>query len=351
MTKNILPAFLSVQGYRLNDDEKRLFAKSNPLGVCLFAKGCTNVCDKEQLSALCKEIKETIGREDVLIATDQEGGRVRRLCEPKFTPLTEQMSLTSPELARLHAFLASFDLKNCGINVNFAPVLDTYYTFSSDVLKGRCFGGDKEKIALLGKAMIEEYMSNGICPCIKHLPGHGRAQSDPHLELPVIEDDINTLQQDFYPFQKLNKAPMGMVAHLLLTSIDAFNPSGESKTIIKEIIRGIIGFNGFLVSDALMMHALKGSISERANRAIAAGCDAVCLGNADFSANEELAQSKLFLSDAAAERLQNIQKIIARTMQTQSYEQVKNKYCAALKNIISYSSEYDATEILNRIRK
>ena len=351
MTKPILPAFLSVQGYHLSDDEKRLFAQSNPLGVCLFAKGCANVQNKEQLSSLCREIKETIGRGDVLIAVDQEGGRVRRLCEPEFTPLAEQAALTSPELARLHAFLAAYDLKNCGINVNFAPELDICYPFSSNVLKGRCFSGNKEQITELGKAMADEYAANGVCPCLKHLPGHGRAQSDPHLELPAVHDDIKTLEQDFYPFRMLNNAPMGMAAHLLLTAIDGVHPSSESKTVIQNIIRQAIGFKGFLVSDALMMQALKGSITERAERAVNAGCDAVCLGNADFTANQELAQSKIFLSDKAAERLHNVQKIIARPLQPQSYEQAKNKYCATLKNIISYNSEYDATEVLSRIRK
>ena len=351
MTKTILPAFLSVQGYRLSDDEKRLFEQSNPLGVCLFAKSCNNVQNKEQLKSLCREIKETIGRNDVLIAIDQEGGRVRRLTEPEFTPLTEQAALVTPELARIHAFLAAYDLKNCGININFAPVLDICYPFSSNVLKGRCFSGDEKNIAEQGKAMVNEYLANGICPCIKHLPGHGRAKADPHLELPVIDDDFETLRQDFYPFKKLSYAPMGMAAHLLLTKIDSSNPSSESPIVIRKIIRQFIGFSGFLVSDAIVMQALKGSIVERAQRSLAAGCDAVCLGNAGYEANSELAAGKIAMSDKALERLQKISEIISKPLSVQSYEQQKNKYCAALKNIISYNSEYDATEILSRIRK
>lgn len=351
MTKTILPAFLSVQGYRLSDDEKRLFEQSNPLGVCLFAKSCNNVQNKEQLKSLCREIKETIGRNDVLIAIDQEGGRVRRLTEPEFTPLTEQAALLTPELARIHAFLAAYDLKNCGININFAPVLDICYPFSSNVLKGRCFSGDEKNITELGKAMVDEYSANGICPCIKHLPGHGRAKADPHLELPVIDDDFETLRQDFYPFKKLSYAPMGMAAHLLLTKIDNSNPSSESPIVIQKIIRQFIGFSGFLVSDAIVMQALKGSIVERAQRSLAAGCDAICLGNAGYEANSELAAGKIAMSDNALERLQKISAIISKPLSVQSYEQQKNKYCAALKNIISYNSEYDATEILSRIRK
>lgn len=351
MTKPILPAFLSVQGLQLSDEEKRLFAKCNPLGVCLFAKGCANVQNPQQLKKLCQEIKEVIGRDDVLIAVDQEGGRVRRLVEPEFTPLAEQQKLTTPDLVRQHAFLAAHDLKNCGINIDFAPVLDICYKFTSSVLQGRCFAGNEKQIAVLGQAMVDEFIANGICPCVKHLPGHGRAQSDPHLELPVINAGLDTLQQDFYPFKQLKNAPMGMVAHLLLTQIDNLRPSSESPAVIHDIIRTEIGFSGFLVSDAIMMRALNGSIAERAKRTLAAGCDAVCLGNTGFSDNVELADSGLILSDEAAERLSAVQKIIRQPLKHSDYEQIKNKYCATLKNIISYNSEYDATEVLNRIRE
>lgn len=351
MTKPILPAFLSIQSFALSDAEKRLLEQSNPLGICLFAKGCANIQNPIQLKKLCQDIKEAIGRADVLIAVDQEGGRVRRLVEPEFTPLAEQEKLTTVDLVRQHAFLASHDLKNSGINVNFAPVLDICYDFTSNVLKGRCFSGNAAEIAILGKAMTEEYISNGICPCVKHLPGHGRAKTDPHLELPIIEENLKTLEKDFLPFKELNNAPMGMMAHLLLKSVDKSYPSSESPIIIKKIIREMIGFKGFLVSDAIVMQALKGSVIERAQRSLAAGCDAVCLGNAGFNATLELAQSGLILSDNALERLSNIQKIITQPLKNLSYEQIKNKYCATLKNIITYNSEYDATEVLSRIRK
>lgn len=349
MTKPILPAFLSVQGFSLSEAEKKLFAKSNPLGVCLFARGCANVQNKEQLKKLCQEIKETIGRENVLIAVDQEGGRVRRLTEPEFTPLTEQAALVTPELAKMHADLAANDLKTCGINVNFAPILDLFYPFTSAVLKGRCFGGDEKQAANLGREMVDEYMANGICPCIKHLPGHGRAKTDPHLELPVVSETAAELEQDFYPFRQLNDTPMGMAAHLLLTAIDAENPASLSPIVIQQIIREKLGFGGFLVSDAIMMRALKGDMAERAKRAIQAGCDAVCLGNAGFEDNQCLADSGLVLSDEGAERLAKIDRIISRPLQKLNYVQLKNKYCTELKNIISYNSEYDATEVLSRI--
>lgn len=349
--KPILPAFLSVQGATLSDDEKRLLAGYNPLGVCLFAIGCANVQNKEQLKNLTKQIKETIGRDDVLIAVDQEGGRVRRLPEPQWTPVASQAQIKSVATASWHARLISRDLKESGINVNFAPVLDVLYPETNAVLKSRCFNGSPEKVAKWGAAMLKAYERCGVSPCIKHMPGHGRGAADPHLQLPVINASLAELMTDFYPFQQLKNAPMGMVAHVILSAIDKKNPATCSAKVIKNIIRQKIGFNGLLVSDAIVMKALQGTVAERAHKCIEAGCDVVCLGNADFAANSELCRSGLTMSDAALERLQNIRKIINKPLPQANYAYLQNKYCGRLKNIISYNSEYDATEVLNRLRK
>lgn len=346
--KKILPAFLSCQGARLSDDEKRLFERYNPLGVCLFSKICANVESAEQIRALVNDIKQAVGRDNVLIAIDQEGGRVRRLTEPEFTPVTSQQDITTVEQAQQHTYLISHDLKKCDINVNFAPVLDTPYEQTSKALLSRCF---KENIATLGKAMVDEYIKNGICPCIKHLPGHGRGVADPHLELPVITENLSELQADFAPFKALNKTPMGMVAHIVLSAVDPDYAASISPKIINEIIRGQIGFTGFLVSDAIMMQALHGTIGERSEAVIKAGCDAVCLGNADFAANEAVCQSKIELTDEAEQRLEPIWQIVCKDDDFKQYEHIKNKYCTAFKNIISYNYQYDATEVLNRLRK
>lgn len=346
--KKVFPAFLSCQGTRLSDDEKRLFERYNPLGVCLFSKFCANIESPEQVRNLVQDIKEAVGHDNVLIAVDQEGGRVRRLTEPKFMPVAAQQDLTTVELAKQHAYLISKDLHDCGINVNFAPVLDKLTPQTSNVLQGRCFDGN---IAELGRAMVDEYIRQGICPCIKHMPGHGRAAVDPHLELPIINEDLTVLQEDFAPFQALSDAPMGMAAHIMLTAVDAQNATTFSAKVIREIIRGKIGFGGVLVSDAIMMQALKGTIAERAERAIAAGCDVICLGNAEFEANQELCVSKAEMTDEAAERLNKVFQLLENKPDYSNYEYVKNKYCATLKNIISYNYDYDATEVLNRLRQ
>lgn len=343
----IFPAFLSCQGKRLNEDEKRLFSEYNPLGVCLFSKFCENIRDKEQVRALVGDIKEATGRDDVLVAVDQEGGRVRRLLEPEFTAVAAQQSINSPEMAAMHAYLVSSDLKSCGINVNFAPVLDVMTEKTSDVLKGRCFDNN---IAELGKVMVDEYIKNGICPCVKHMPGHGKAAVDPHLSLPVIDESLDELQTDFTPFKALQNAPMGMVAHIVLTAIDAQNAATVSPKVIKEIIRKEIGFSGLLVSDAIVMKALQGTVPEKARKSVAAGCDVICLGNTDFATNRELCESGITMSAEAQSRLQKIFDIIDKKVEFAEYEQIKNKYCANLKNIITYDYNYDATEVLNRLR-
>ena len=349
MEKPVLPAFLSVQGASLSDDEKRLFEKYNPLGVCLFSYKCENVKSRVQLRALCRQIKEVIGRDDVLIAVDQEGGRVRRLCEPEFSPLAGQSSLKTLAQAKNHAYLAASDLKDVGINVNYAPVLDVEYSYTSNALRGRCFSADNKKVAKLARAMNDAYIKYGICPCVKHLPGHGRAENDPHLELPVVKASIKELQSDFYPFKMLSYASMGMVAHLVLSAIDDKNPATESKTVINEIIRKEIGFKGLLVSDAIMMNALKGSISERAKRVFEAGCEVICLGNSDFKENQELCDTGLVMSDSALEKLKKIVEICKIELKFANYAKVQKKYCEMQKNIISYEHKYDATEVLNRL--
>jgi len=347
MSKDIFPAFVSCQSTTLSDEEKYLFERTNPLGVCLFAVGCTNVESKKQLKRLTKEIREVIGRDDVLIAVDQEGGRVRRLLDPEFTPVAAQQKIKTEKQARQHAYLISTDLKSCGVNVNFAPVLDIEYKTTAKVLQGRCFPGDEFAVAELGKASVEEYLKNGVCPCLKHLPGHGRGKCDPHLELPVVNEKIEELAKDFYPFKQLNKTPLGMVAHIILAEADRENPASVSAKVIREIIREQIGFSGLLISDAIIMHALKGSISERARSVLSAGCDIICLGNADFKTNRELLAENLVLTDEAREKVALLRGVLARQPDYSGYEYVKNNYCELAENIVTYDSVYDATEILS----
>lgn len=358
MDRPILAAMLSIDGKNLTSEEKSFFEKSNPLGVTLFSR---NIENKIQIKNLCKEIKETIGRDDVLIAVDQEGGRVRRLAEPEFSPYEAQITLgkiaekydekTAERIIKIHASLISNDLQLCGINWNYAPCIDIAYPETSAVLKSRCFGSDEKRVAAYGKIMVDEYCSNGIIPCIKHIPGHGRANVDPHLELPVLNIPLSELEKDFYPFKQLSYAPAGMTAHIIVSAVDDKNPITQSKKAIQELIRGLIGFRGFLISDAIDMHALKGSLPDRGKNAINAGCDAVCYCGGQLSVMKELAKSCGFLTDNSMIRFAKMQNILKNTTQSSDYPLLSAEYNEILGHIEKYRDDYDATEILNKIIK
>ena len=351
MQKNILAALLSVKGHNLSDHEKYLFEKYNPLGVTLFAR---NLFSVEQTINLVKSIKETIGRNDVLIALDEEGGRVERLAQIGFDLHASQniLGLTDDKkITKLHARLIAANMKKIGANLNFAPVLDVGYSDITIALKNRCFGIDKEKIAQHGKILCEEYINEGICPCIKHIPGHGRAVNDPHKELSAINCSIDQLENDFYPFQQLKNMPMAMSAHILLTQIDNKNPITVSPKGIKEIIRDFIGFNGFLISDAIDMHALKGNIIQKAKASWQAGCDGICYCLADAAEMEELCKNGKYLDDISLERYETIKKIICNKKNTIILDNQKKEYYSAISGFTEELVNYDAITVLHQLKE
>lgn len=355
MKKPILAAMLSCHTTKLKESEKFLFSDVNPLGVTLFGR---NIENKAQLKELIRSIKESIGREDVLIAVDQEGGRVRRLAEPEFSPYLSQSAIGSMlpkknalETAKLHAALISHDMKECGFNLNYAPVLDLVFSETTAAIVSRSFGNDEKLTAELGKLMVDEYIGNGILPCIKHMPGHGRAAVDPHLNLPRLPQSLDELAKDFYPFQQLCYAPVGMTAHIVIEAVDNQHPVTQSKKAIDEIIRGIIGFDGFLISDAIDMKALKGSLTERTEASLAAGCDAVCcsFGNADYL--YEVCSKCRYLSDKSMIRFAKLKNIINNKISTGNTAALKKRYHELSGKVEKYDDDYDATEVLNKMQQ
>ncbi len=354
MTKPIMAAILSCKETKLSDEEKEFFARSNPLGINIFAR---NIASKCQLQELIKEIKETIGREDVLIAVDQEGGRVRRLIEPDFRSYASAATLGSlpqpqaEKAARLHASLICDDLQETGINVNYAPVLDITCPDTSPVLKSRCFGNNPSITAALGKIMVDEYINRGISPCIKHMPGHGRASVDPHLNLPVINAALHELEKDFYPFRQLNYSPMGMTAHIIVSAIDECLPVTQSAQSIQTLIRDIIGFDGFLVSDAIDMKALKGTAGEKARASITAGCDCVCYAFGELDEMKDIAANCPPLNDKSLERFAKVRAVISRPAAAKEDTVARaEEYAQIIGSVAAYQETYDATEVLNRMR-
>lgn len=357
MEKPLLAAFLSVSGTSLNDEEKRLINKYNPLGISLFNR---NIQNKQQLKQLLSEIKETAENNNIILAVDQEGGRVRRLGEPEFRPyagqqtlgrLAEEISENAAETAvSLQAALISHDLSELGINMNYAPVLDVRYPDTSPVLASRIFSSDAKLTAKLGSIMAKEYIRRGIIPCIKHMPGHGRAQTDPHLNLPVISASFDELKNDFLPFQKLANAPAGMTAHIILSCIDSQNPATQSPRVISEIIRQYIGFRGFLISDAVDMHALKGSIGEKTKASVAAGCDAVCYCGGKIEELHEVCANAGYLADKSFERFAEMQKTLYNSVED-NVSELGRRYEEITGQIEPYLETYDATEVLFKMQQ
>lgn len=352
MMKPILATMLSVSGPVLTDSEKRILETYNPLGITLFKR---NIETLSQVATLTQSVREVIGRENVLIGVDQEGGRVCRFMPPLAPDFVSQYSIGTlsgqeqRELSSLQAKLIASVLKPCGINLNYAPCLDVCYEQTAPVLKSRCFSENEKVVANLGHVLIDSYKKAGIIPCMKHLPGHGRVVVDPHLHLPILNESVLELEKDFYPFQKNASAcPMGMTAHIVVSGIDSQYPITQSKRGIDILIRQKIGFDGFLISDAIDMHALKGSLKERTQLSLEAGCDAVCYCMGETIGLFEVCQSAKPLTEKALERLNRCFSVVERDVVISDNDFVR--YQELTQNIQTLDTDYDAVEVLHQLK-
>ncbi|MET3664529.1 beta-N-acetylhexosaminidase [Caulobacter sp. 1776] len=283
-------AILGCAGTTLTADEVALFKDVKPWGFILFKR---NIADPEQVRALTAALRATVGRDDAPILIDQEGGRVARLQPPHwriyppgraYGELVANDPLTAREITRLGSRLIAHDLRSLGINVDCVPVLDVPDPKGHEIIGDRAYGDTPEQVATLGRAAAEGLLAGGVLPIIKHIPGHGRAMSDSHLELPVVKAKLLELEiRDFAPFRVLSDMPMAMTAHVVYTAIDRKNPATTSKKAIKKIIRESIGFDGLLMSDDLSMKALSGDFKQRAKDSLSAGCDVVLHCNGDMA--------------------------------------------------------------------
>jgi beta-N-acetylhexosaminidase len=331
----MLAAFLGLSGLALSEDERAFFRDADPAGFILFAR---NVADRAQLRALTDALRDLSGRADLPILIDQEGGRVARLRPPswpdfpaawRFSELYDKAPISAIEAARVNGEALALTLAEAGVNVDCYPVLDLRHQGAHDVIGDRAFGAEPMRVAALGRAALDGLAAGGVCGVIKHMPGHGRARADSHEELPVVDASEEDLAADLAPFRALRDAPMGMTAHLLYTAWDSERPATLSPTIIADIIRARIGFDGLLMSDDLGMEALSGTPAWRAQAAIAAGCDVALHCSGVLADSREVAGAAGEMSAAASERL-------ARAMaptgngSTQSYEALAAKRDALL---------------------
>ena len=285
-----------VAGLAISAEERAFLRDADPWGFILFKR---NIGTPDQVRALVDSMRETVGRADAPVLVDQEGGRVQRLGPPhwpSYPPGAHYGRLydRDPEeglaAARLGARLIASDLAALGITVDCLPIADVPVSEADPVIGNRAYGTTAEKVAAIGAAVAEGLMQGGVLPVLKHIPGHGRATADSHHRLPVVGTDRETLQSsDFAAFRPLAKLPLGMTAHVVFTAFDPVAPATTSGTMVHEVIRGFIGFDGLLMSDDLSMNALSGTLAERARATLAAGCDVVLHCNGTLVERQDVA--------------------------------------------------------------
>ncbi|MEQ1930247.1 MAG: beta-N-acetylhexosaminidase [Parvularculaceae bacterium] len=302
-------AIYDCEGARPTEDERAFFREADPWGFILFGRHCESA---ESVRRLCTELRECVGRAAPILI-DQEGGRVARMKAPAFPAHLAPAAFgalwkASPglarEAARLNAFLLGRMGSDLGVDINCAPMIDVPQDGANAAVIGdRALSGDPRIVAELGRAIMEGLLDGGALPVIKHMPGHGRATVDSHHDLPRVAAGIEALRTiDFAPFRALKDAAIGMTAHVVYEAIDPDRPATLSPTVIADVIRGEIGFDGLLLSDDLKMKALGGPLGARAGAAVAAGCDVALCCNYSLTDRVAAAKSVPELGGASARR-------------------------------------------------
>lgn len=284
-------AFITgVSGTALTDEERAFLRDQRPWGFILFKR---NIETPDQVIRLVEEIRSAVGLPEAPVLIDQEGGRVQRLQPPQwpsyppgavFSALYEIDREAGLEAARLSARLIAADLADLGITVDCLPLADVPVPGADSVIGNRAYGTTPGQVAAIARAVTNGLAQGGVLPVLKHIPGHGRATADSHFQLPTVDTPAAELAKtDFAAFAPLADLPMAMTAHVVFSALDPAQPATTSATIIEQVIRGTIGFQGLLMSDDVSMNALQGSIAERTRASLAAGCDVVlhCNGKLD----------------------------------------------------------------------
>jgi len=303
-------AFITgVSGPELNRAEREFIRSQRPWGFILFKR---NIEAPKQVIQLVNELRNELAQPDAPVLIDQEGGRVQRLAPPHWPVYPAGAALgrlydVDPALglraARLSARLIAADLSDLGVSVDCLPLADVPVAGADAVIGDRAYGTEPGKVAAIARAVAEGLEQGGVLPVLKHIPGHGRATTDTHFRLPEVDTARAELERtDFAAFQPLADLPMAMTAHVVFSALDPAHPATTSATIIHQVIRGVIGFQGLLMSDDVSMNALAGSIAERTRAILAAGCDMVLHCNGKLDEMREVARETPELSGTALER-------------------------------------------------
>ena len=293
----------------LNADEREFIRSERPWGFILFRR---NVETPAQVAKLLVDLRSTLGEPDAPVLIDQEGGQVQRLRPPHwplypagaaFGDLYDIDPVLGLSAARLSARLIAADLTDLGVTVDCLPLADVPVPGADDVIGDRAYGAEPGKVAAIARAVTDGLEQGGILPVLKHIPGHGRATADSHLKLPTVDTPRKQLERtDFAAFRPLADLPMAMTAHVVFSALDPAHPATTSATIIEQVIRGVIGFQGLLMSDDLGMNALQGSFAERARAVVSAGCDMILHCSGKLDEMREIAAETPELSGKALDR-------------------------------------------------
>src|ERR1700733_5453948 len=303
-------AFITgVSGLELTATEREFIRAERPWGFILFKR---NVETPEQVIRLLRDLRETVGEPDAPVLIDQEGGQVQRLRPPNwplypagaaFGDLYDIDPALGISAARLRARLIAADLSDLGVTVDCLPLAAVPVPGADAVIGDRAYGAEPKKVAAIARAVTDGLEQGGVLPVLKHIPGHGRATADSHLRLPTVDTPRKVLERtDFAAFQPLADLPMAMTAHVVFSALDPAHPATTSATIIEQVIRGVIGFQGLLMSDDVGMNALAGSFAERTRAVFAAGCDVVLHCSGKLDEMREIAAETPELSGKALER-------------------------------------------------
>src|SRR6201996_2320670 len=303
-------AFITgISGTVLSTAEREFIRAERPWGFILFKR---NVDTPAQVTRLVAELRAVNAQADAPVLIDQEGGRVQRLGPPHwpvyprgavFGALYDIDPAAGLLAARLSARLIADDLAQLGISVDCLPLADVPVAGADAVIGDRAYGTEPAKVAAIARAVTEGLEQGGVLPVLKHIPGHGRGTADSHFRLPTVDTPKSELERtDFAAFQPVAALPMAMTAHVVFSALDPVHPATTSATIIAQVIRGAIGFQGLLMSDDVSMNALSGSIAERTRASFLAGCDLVLHCNGKFEEMCEVASEAPELSGKALER-------------------------------------------------
>ena len=315
-TQALGPLMLDVEGPRLTAEEREVLLHPLVGGVILFKRNFESIAVLQELTFEIHSLRQP----PLLIAIDHEGGRVQRF-RHGFTVLPPMGAIgalwdSDParalDTAAAAGYVLAAELRACGIDLSFTPVLDLDYG-TSEIIGNRAFHGDPAAVTALAGALIAGLRRAGMANVGKHFPGHGFVVADSHLAIPVDDRPVSLLYADFSPYRAHRRMDLAAVmpAHVIYENLDP-SPAGFSSYWLRYVLRGELGFDGVIFSDDLSMEgaSFAGGFVERAEAALGAGCDMVLVCNNPAAARQLLREWQPDLDPASASRLKALLPVV-----------------------------------------